>query len=178
MRFSATPLTGLILVESDAAQDERGAFYRAFCSREFAASGLPGEFPQSNISRNRLRGTLRGMHFQAEPHPEGKLVRCIRGTAFDVAIDLRPGSPTYCKWFGTELSESNSTALYIPPGFAHGFQTLCDDTDMLYQMTTYYAPESAGGVRWDDPAFAIRWPLEIAVISPKDRAYSNFGAAS
>ena len=174
MRFRKTSLAGVILVEAESHADDRGSFYRSFCVREFEAHGLPGAFVQSSVSRNRRRGTLRGLHWQSDPHPEGKLVRCVRGAAYDVIVDLRRDSPTFCRWFSVELNEENMTALYIPPGFAHGFQTLRDDTDILYQMTEFHAPELATGARWNDPAFGIEWPLDVAVISARDQAYQDF----
>jgi len=174
MRFCETPLAGAYLVETDLHGDNRGSFYRSFCSREFAARGLSGSFVQCNISRNKLRGTLRGMHFQAEPAAEAKLVRCIRGAAYDVIVDLRRGSTSFRRWFGAELTESNAIALYVPAGFAHGFQTLADDTDLLYQMTEFYAPDLARGVNWKDPAFGISWPLDVSVISDRDRGLALF----
>lgn len=176
MRFCETPLAGAILVETESHADDRGSFYRSFCVREFEAHGLPGAFVQGSVSRNRQRGTLRGLHWQSNPHPEGKLVRCVRGAAYDVVVDLRPGSTTFCSWFGTELTDANLTALYIPPGFAHGFQTLCDDTDIAYQMTEFYVPELACGARWNDQAFNIRWPLDIAIMSNRDRSFKDFSA--
>lgn len=174
MRFRETPLAGAMLVETESHADDRGSFYRSFCVREFEAHGLPAAFVQGSVSRNRRRGTLRGLHWQSDPHPEGKLVRCVRGAAFDVIVDLRRVSPTFCRWFSAEMSEENMTALYIPPGFAHGFQTLRDDTDILYQMTEFHAPELATGVRWNDPVFGIEWPLDVAVISARDQAYQDF----
>lgn len=174
MQFLETPLAGAVLIKSESHSDERGSFYRSFCQQEFMAHGLPGVFVQCNISRNRLRGTLRGMHFQNAPKPEGKLVRCVRGAAYDVIIDLRPKSSTFCQWYGAELTESNADALYVPPGFAHGFITMADDTDILYQMTEFYAPELANGVRWNDPAFGIKWPLPVTTISDKDSGFQSF----
>lgn len=173
MRFLPTPLAGAYIVFSDAREDERGSFYRTFCRDEFEANGLRGDFVQASLSRNHTRGTLRGMHFQTEPRTEHKLVRCIRGAAFDAVIDLRLNSPTYCDWFGVELSESNRNALYIPSGFAHGFLSLHDGTDMLYQMTECYVPEFATGVRWNDPAFGIVWPLDPILMSARDRSYAD-----
>jgi dTDP-4-dehydrorhamnose 3,5-epimerase len=170
MRFTGTDLDGLMIVEADRREDERGSFARTFCADEFSAAGLPTRFVQCNLSFNRQRGTLRGMHFQGAPFPEGKLVRCIRGSVFDVAIDLRPASPTRNRWVGVELTAANGRALFVPEGFAHGFVTLEDDTELFYQMTEFYHPELAGGVRWDDPAFAIAWPVRIPILSPRDAA--------
>ena len=174
MRFRETSLAGVILVETESHADDRGSFYRSFCVREFEAHGLPAAFVQGSVSRNRQRGTLRGLHWQSDPRPEGKLVRCVRGAAYDVIVDLRRDSPTFCRWFSVELNEENMTALYIPPGFAHGFQTLRDDTDLQYQMTEFHAPELATGARWNDPAFSIEWPLDVAVISARDQAHQDF----
>jgi dTDP-4-dehydrorhamnose 3,5-epimerase len=175
VKFHGTTLGGVILVEVVPQADERGYFARTFCEKEFPAAGLPAHFVQNNISYNKKRGTLRGMHFQKEPHPEGKLVSCPRGKIFDVALDLRPSSPTFRQWAGFELSEENHSLLYIPPGFAHGFQTLEDDSVVSYQMTEFHFPELSGGVRWDDPAFAIQWPVEEKILSPRDRSFPDFG---
>lgn len=174
MIFRATALNGVWLVDLERREDERGFFARSFCSQEFAAQGLPSNFVQCNISYNRARGTLRGLHFQLEPRPEGKLVRCTLGAAYDVVVDLRKDSPTYCQHIGVEISAANRLAVYVPPGFAHGFQSLADDTELLYQMTEYYVPELAAGVRWDDAAFGIRWPIENAIISARDRSFPDF----
>lgn len=161
-------------MELDLIEDARGAFARSFCRREFEDAGLEFSIVQANISFNRFAGTLRGMHLQREPHAEAKIVRCTRGALFDVAIDLRPGSETFCQWYGTELNAENRHALVIPEGFAHGFQTLTDDTEVHYLMSEPYAPESATGVRFDDPAFGIEWPIEVASISEKDRNWPSF----
>jgi dTDP-4-dehydrorhamnose 3,5-epimerase len=174
MRVSATPLPGAFIVESDLQSDARGSFFRTFCQKDFESQGLPGSFVQASISRNTLRGTLRGLHFQSEPRPEGKLVRCIRGTIYDVIVDLRSESTTFLKWFSVELDASKPKAIYVPPGFAHGFQTLNDDSDVLYQMTEFYDPALSAGVRWDDRAFAIHWPIEVTRISDRDRTYPDF----
>lgn len=174
MRFIPTPLVGAFVVESDAQMDERGAFYRTFCRQEFEAHGLPGDFVQASLSCNHARGTLRGMHFQAEPRPEQKLVRCVGGAVHDVIVDLRPASATFCRWFGAELSAANRVALFVPAGFAHGFLTLEDESDVLYQMTEFYVPGLAAGVRWNDPAFGIAWPFDPAIVSARDRDYPDF----
>ncbi len=171
MRFQETPLEGVYTVDLDRIEDDRGFFARSFCDKEFAARGLNSHFVQCNVSYNRLAGTLRGMHFQAEPHGEAKLVRCTMGAIYDVIVDVRPESPTYRKWFGAEISAENRMALFIPHGFAHGFQTLVDNSEVLYQMSEFFHPDSARGIRWDDPVLAIRWPLPTAIISAKDRAY-------
>jgi dTDP-4-dehydrorhamnose 3,5-epimerase len=175
MRFIELDLKGAYLIEPDRLEDERGFFARTWCRREFEACGLTSRLVQCNISFNRRRGTLRGMHYQAEPHSETKLVRCTRGAIYDVIIDLRPSSPTFKRWVSAELTADNRRMLYIPEGFAHGLQTLVDDTEVLYQMSEFYVPEAARGVRWDDPAFDIRWPpVEERVMSEKDRTYPDF----
>jgi dTDP-4-dehydrorhamnose 3,5-epimerase len=175
MRFIELDLKGAYLIEPDRLEDERGFFARTWCRREFEACGLTSRLVQCNISFNRRRGTLRGMHYQAEPHSETKLVRCTRGAIYDVIIDLRPSSPTFKRWVSAELTADNRRMLYIPEGFAHGLQTLVDDTEVLYQMSEFYVPEAARGVRWDDPAFDIRWPpVEGRVMSEKDRTYPDF----
>ncbi len=162
------------MVTPERREDERGYFARSYCEREFAEKGIATRFVQSNVSYNQLTGTLRGMHFQREPKPEAKLVRCTRGSAFDVIVDLRPDSPTDRCWFSCTLDESNGVALYIPPGFAHGFQTLQDNTELLYQMSEFYDPLLADGVRWNDPAFAIEWPLPNPILSERDRNHPDF----
>jgi dTDP-4-dehydrorhamnose 3,5-epimerase len=176
MQFVQTPLQGAWVVELELLGDERGWFARTFDAEEFRARGLNDTVVQCNASFNARRGTLRGMHYQAEPDGESKLVRCVRGAIFDVAVDLRAGSPTRCHWHGVELSAENRLAFYIPAGLAHGFQTLTDDCEVIYQMGHHYVPEAARGVRWDDPAFAIEWPEPPAerVISEKDRRYPDF----
>ena len=176
MRFKAAELPGVWIVEIDRIEDERGWFARTFDEQEFRERGMEPSVVQCNASFNARRDTLRGMHYQAAPHGEPKLVRCVRGAVFDVAVDLRPDSPTYCRWFGAELSEENGRALYIPEGLAHGFQTLADESEVLYQMGHRYVPESARGVRWDDPAFAVAWPEPAGerVISEKDASYPDF----
>ena len=174
MIITQTPLKPACLIDIKPACDERGYFARTFCQDEFARHGLPGGFVQCSLSFNRRRGTLRGLHYQAEPCPEGKLVRCTRGAIFDVMLDLRRSSPSYCRWFGVELSADNARAVYIPPGFAHGFQTLSDDAELFYQMTAAYLPELARGARWNDPAFAIAWPLADPILSPRDAGFPDF----
>jgi dTDP-4-dehydrorhamnose 3,5-epimerase len=175
MRFRETPLPGAFLVELELHEDERGFFARTWCREEFEAHGLSTEIAQCSISRNTKRGTLRGMHFQRAPHEETKLVRCVRGTIYDVIVDLRPESPAHTRWFGVELSGRAGNALLIPPGFAHGFQTLEDDTDVLYQISAAYQPGSAAGVAWDDPAFGIEWPHSKGrIMSDRDRAWPPY----
>jgi dTDP-4-dehydrorhamnose 3,5-epimerase len=174
MRFLETPLGGAWIVELDLLGDERGWFARSFDAAEFEARGMNPAVAQTNASFNASEGTLRGMHYQAAPHGESKLVRCVRGTIFDVAVDLREDSPTFRAWHGVELSAENRRAFYIPEGLAHGFQTLEDDCEVLYQMGSPYAPEASRGVRWDDPAFAIAWPAVTRTISERDRGYPDF----
>lgn len=174
MIFTATELEGAFLIEPELLGDERGFFARTFCRREFAAQGLQDEFVQCNISFNKKKGTLRGMHYQAAPHQEIKLVRCTSGSIYDVIIDLRPDSPTFTRWIGVELSAENRKMLYIPADFAHGFITLTDNTEIFYQMSQFYVPDAARGLRWNDPAFAIQWPVPISTLSPKDRNYPDF----
>lgn len=178
MRFEHTGLAGAYLIEPDRLTDVRGFFARTYCEHEFEAHGLEHNSVQCNISFNAKRGTLRGMHFQRPPNAEAKLVRCTSGAIFDVIIDLRKDSPTYRQWKGFELTATNRSALYIPQGFAHGFQTLKDDTEVFYQMFDFFAPDSAGGVRWDDPAFGIEWPLSEVIMSDKDRSYPDFDGFS
>jgi dTDP-4-dehydrorhamnose 3,5-epimerase len=174
MRFTSTTIAGAFLVDLEPITDERGFFARSFCRREFVAHGLNPELAQCNVSLNRRRGTLRGMHWQAAPHEEAKLVRCTRGMLHDVIVDLRAGSSTYGRHTAVLLSAENRRMLYVPEGCAHGFLTLEDDTEVLYQMSAFYAPESARGVRFDDPAFGIRWPAEVTVISERDRGYPDW----
>jgi len=175
MLFESLGLPGAALVRLEPHADLRGFFARLVCVEEFRAQGLPGDFVQSSISWNRRRGTVRGMHFQWPPSREGKLIRCLRGAIHDVLLDLRPGEPTYLKHRAVVLDQHNRDALFIPTGVAHGFQTLADDCEILYQMTDFHAPALATGVRWNDPAFGIRWPLgEDIVIAERDAAYPDF----
>jgi dTDP-4-dehydrorhamnose 3,5-epimerase len=174
VRFTETPLRGAFVIELDRLSDERGYFARTFDVAEFAEHGLDAIVVQCNTSFNARQGTLRGMHYQAKPDGEAKLVRCTRGSIYDVAVDLRPGSDTHRQWFGAELSAANGRMLYIPVGMAHGFQTLEDDTEVSYQMSHYYVAEQARGVRFDDPAFGIAWPLPNPTVSERDRQYADF----
>jgi len=175
MRFRETELRGAFVVEPEPRADERGFFARTWCEREWAEHGIGMVIRQCNLSANRRRGTLRGMHYQVKPHEEAKVVSCIRGAIHDVIIDLRPQSPTYKRHVALELSDANRRLLYVPPGFAHGFQTLLDDTEVYYQMSEFYAADSARGVRWDDPAFAIDWPsASPRILSAQDRNYPDF----
>ena len=174
MKFKKTQLPDAVLVELEPARDERGFFARTFCVDEFAAQGLETDYPQHSVSFSARRGTLRGMHFQRPPHAEVKLVRCLRGAVIDVIIDLRPKSPAYKKWQAFELTEANGHQLYIPKGFAHGFQTLCDDVAVHYLISERYSPASSTGVRFDDPEFAIDWPIAVSEISDKDRVWPDY----
>lgn len=176
MRFAQTQLPGAWVIELDQLGDERGWFARSFDVEEFAARGLNPAIVQCNVSFNPRRGTLRGMHYQAEPHGESKLVRCVRGAIYDVAVDLRENSPSRCRWHGVELSAENRLAYYIPAGLAHGFQTLTDECEVLYQMGHRHVPDAARGVRFDDPAFAIEWPRSpgAPIVSDRDRSYPDF----
>jgi dTDP-4-dehydrorhamnose 3,5-epimerase len=174
MIFTETTLKGAFLIEPERRQDERGFFARTWCQSEFAAAGLQTDWVQSNISFNKARGTLRGMHYQAPPYEEAKLVRCTMGAVYDVIIDLRADSSTFQQWLAAELTSDNRLMLFIPTGFAHGFQTLTDEAEVFYQMSQVYAPEYARGVRWDDPAFKISWPAERRIISARDRSFPDF----
>jgi dTDP-4-dehydrorhamnose 3,5-epimerase len=176
MIFKETELAGAFVIEPKAIPDDRGFFARTWCKREFEAQELNPNFVQCNISFNMKKGTLRGMHYQIAPCEETKLVRCTMGKIYDVIIDLRPDSPSFKKWFSSVLSAENRKMLYVPEGFAHGFLTLQDSTEVFYQMSEFYKPEYALGVRWNDPAFNIAWPAEISVISEKDKHYSNYSA--
>src|ERR1044071_9252916 len=169
MIFTETTLKGAFIIDIEPREDERGFFARSWCEDEFKSHGLNPRLAQCNISFNKKRGTLRGMHYQVAPYAETKLVRCTMGAIYDVIIDLRPQSPTFLRHIGVELTAENHRMLYIPEGFAHGFQTLADNTEITYQMSEFYAPNYAGGVRWSDPAFGIQWPEEVSVISAKDR---------
>jgi dTDP-4-dehydrorhamnose 3,5-epimerase len=177
MLFTETKLKGAFIIDIAPRQDERGFFARSWCADEFEKHGLNPRLAQCNISFNKKRGTLRGMHYQAEPFPEAKLVRCTLGAMYDVMIDLRQNSPTFKQWLAVELTAQNRRALYIPEGFAHGFQTLADNTEVFYQMSEFYHPECARGVRWDDPAFGVEWALPITMASPQDSAYLRMDKA-
>jgi dTDP-4-dehydrorhamnose 3,5-epimerase len=170
MRLQETAVQGAYLVETDAIEDERGHFRRVFCARDLENNGLDTRFAQSSLSFNRMRGTLRGLHFQAPPAEEVKLVGCVRGRVFDVVVDLRAGSKSYLRHFASELSDENGRMHYIPMGCAHGFQTLTDEAELLYFISEFYDASLARGVRWDDPGLAIRWPLDPTVMSHRDRA--------
>jgi dTDP-4-dehydrorhamnose 3,5-epimerase len=175
MIFQETALAGAYIVELKKFEDERGFFARAWCQAEFGELGLVRQFVQANQAYTRKRGTVRGLHYQAEPHSEAKLMRCIQGAIFDVIVDLRPDSPTFKQWLGVELSAQNRRALYIPEGCAHGYQALQDDSEVFYLVSQPYAAQAERGVRWDDPAFAIDWPITASVIiSEKDQNWARF----
>jgi dTDP-4-dehydrorhamnose 3,5-epimerase len=176
--FTETPLVGAYLIDPELLEDERGFFARTFCAREFSDHGLQPVVAQSNLSFNHRKGTLRGMHYQVAPAEEAKLVRCTSGAIHDVIIDLRPESPTYLSHFGAELSAANRRALYVPKMFAHGYQTLEDDSEVTYQVSEFYTPGREQGLRHDEPAFGIEWPLPVSVISEKDESWPPFRAAS
>ena len=177
MKFSPLPLAGAYLVEPEPRRDDRGSFVRAFCAREFAQAGLETTYVQMNLSDNTHRGTLRGMHYQHAPHAEVKLVRCVRGAIFDVIVDLRPGSRTEGQWFGARLSQDDGLTMYVPRGFAHGYQALTDGAAVHYMASAYYAPEAEGGCRHDDPSLGIQWPLPVICLSAKDAAWPLLGNA-
>lgn len=174
MRFIETPLPGAYLIEMNKKEDERGFFARFFCSNEFQEKGLEGNFVQVNNSLSKQKGTLRGMHYQLAPHSEVKVVRCIKGSFYDVILDLRTDSPTFGQSFGAELSHENRTMMYVPRGFAHGFLTLEPESEVLYLVSHPYSAHSERGIRWNDPRFAIRWPEEPIVVSDRDVAHPDF----
>ncbi len=174
MKFVETLLPGVYVIYPEFHSDERGLFVRTFCREEFVLRGLNPSVVQCSTSWNRVRGTVRGMHYQVPPHSEYKLVRCTRGRLYDVVLDLRSSSPTYGEWIGYELDPESRAAVYVPPGCAHGYQTLEDGTEVFYQMSEAYCPSHATGVRWDDPAFGITWPLPVSVISERDRLWPDY----
>jgi dTDP-4-dehydrorhamnose 3,5-epimerase len=175
MKFDPTRLKGSFVIEPEPREDERGFFARVWCEREFKAHGLNSGLVQANLSYNRYRGTLRGLHYQVPPYAEAKLVRCVRGAIYDVIVDLRPESTTYLQWLGVTLTAANRQMLYVPEGFAHGFQTLEDHTEVFYQVTQFYTPGAERGARWDDPRFGIAWPAaENRVISTKDQEWPPY----
>jgi len=173
MIFTPTKIPGVLVVELEKREDARGYFARAWCSTEFAKHGLP-QFVQTNMSMSRQRGTIRGLHYQAAPHGEAKYMRCIRGAIFDVAVDVRPESPTYKKWVGLELTADNRKALFIPEGLAHAYQALADDAEVIYSSSCAYAPGAERGIRWNDPAFNVEWPIVEAHVSEKDMKWADF----
>jgi dTDP-4-dehydrorhamnose 3,5-epimerase len=176
LNFTPLGVAGMLLVEPQRFPDERGFFARTYCAREFAAHGATERFVQSSVSFNRRAGTIRGLHWQEPPHQEAKLIRCVAGAIFDVGVDLRRDSPTYLRHSGVELTAENRLALYIPPGCAHGFQTLRDDTETLYMISAFHEPASGRGARFDDPAFEIAWPLPPTVVLERDRRYPDWTA--
>jgi len=172
--YTATELPGALIVDLEIREDERGHFTRTWCRREFEEHGLPGSVVQCSMSFTRRRGTLRGLHYQVAPHAEDKLVRCTHGAIWDVVVDLRPESPSYLQHLGVELRADTGRALFVPKGFAHGFQTLEDATQVFYQMTEFHVPDAGGGVRWNDPAFGIQWPVRNPILHPRDAGYPDF----
>jgi len=174
MIFTEIQLKGVYIIEPERLADERGFFARTWCQKELASYGLENRLAQCSISYNPKKGTLRGMHFQTAPWEEVKIVRCTCGAIYDVVIDLRPGSPTFKKWFGLTLSQEKRNMIYIPKGFAHGFMTLSDQVEVFYQISQFYVPDHADGVRWNDPAFGIQWPMEVQLISERDNTYPDF----
>tara|TARA_B110000438_G_scaffold169307_1_gene161800 strand:- start:9105 stop:9635 length:531 start_codon:yes stop_codon:yes gene_type:complete len=174
MIFIPTPLAGAYLIQPEPISDERGFFARTWCQSEFAEISLNQNLMQCNISYNKVKGTLRGMHYQKTPHKEAKLVRCTQGVIYDVIVDLRSDSNTFTQWFGVELTAKNRKAIYVPEGFAHGFITLKDDTEVLYQMSEFFHAECAVGVRWNDPVFSIQWPVDVKVVSERDKNHQDF----
>ncbi len=174
MKFIPTPLQGAYIIELEPKQDERGSFARAWCRQELEAHGLVGAVAQCNLSCTEKSGTVRGLHYQLPPHEEVKCVRCIAGAVFDVAVDLRKDSPSFRRWFGLELTAENGKMLYVPRGCAHGYQTLLDKTEVFYLVSHPYSPEAERGVRWNDPAFGITWPLPVSRISKRDESFPDF----
>jgi len=174
VKFLETSLKGAYIIEIEPTEDNRGLFARSWCKREFEAHSLNPEILQCNISFNIKKGILRGIHYQTKPFEEAKLVRCTRGAIFDIIIDLRADSPTFKGWFSVELTDKNRKMLYIPERFAHGFQTLKDNTEVFYQMSEYYSPEHSRGIRWNDPSFSIQWPEDKRIVSKRDQQYPDF----
>jgi dTDP-4-dehydrorhamnose 3,5-epimerase len=174
MQFTETEIGGAFILDAEQIADERGFFARSWARDEFEAHGLNPHLAQCNLSYNHRKGTVRGMHWQAAPHAETKLVRCTQGGIYDVVVDLRADSPTYLRWIGAELTAENRRALYIPEGCGHGFQTLADATEVLYMITEYYTPAAARGMRWNDPAITVTWPLAVTVISERDAQYPDW----
>lgn len=176
MIFKPLELSGLYLIEPERHEDERGYFVRTWCQEEFGNAIGKVTFVQASQSFNKQAGTIRGLHYQAAPFGETKLVRCIRGAIYDVAVDIRPWSPTRGRWIGVEMSEENGLAILIPDGFAHGFQTLRDDSEVAYQISEYHRPDAARGIRWDDAVIGVRWPMSVTAISSRDRNWPDFAA--
>jgi dTDP-4-dehydrorhamnose 3,5-epimerase len=178
MRFNATQLHDVTMIELQPQRDERGSFTRTYCARQMAEAGLETTFVQHSTSHTNRVGTVRGMHFQRAPHAEIKVIRCVQGAIYDVLIDIRPASPTYMQWEAYELAAGDGQQLYVPAGIAHGFQTLAPASEVAYMMSAFYAPESAAGIRHDDPAFKIAWPLPVTAISAKDRGWADYREGS
>jgi len=174
MKFTPTPLPGAYVIDLERLEDERGFFARSWCQREFEAQGLNSRVVQCDASFNAKKGTLRGMHYQVKPFEEAKLVRCTVGSIYDLIVDIRPDSASYGQHFGLVLSWENHSMLFVPEGFAHGFLTLSDNTEVFYQMSEFYAPDHERGFRWNDPAFAIEWPADVLIMSDRDRNYPDF----
>jgi len=174
MLFVETKLKGAFIIDPERLEDERGFFARSWCEQEFKSHGIEGRCVQCNISFNKKKGTLRGMHYQTAPYEEAKLVRCTKGAIHDLIVDIRPDSPTFKEYVGLQLTADNRRLLYAPGGFAHGFLTLEDDSEVFYQMSEFYSPDHLRGLRWDDPAFGIKWPSDVQVISDRDRCYPDF----
>lgn len=177
MKFTETELKDAYIIELDKLEDARGFFARAYCKNEFSEHNISFPIAQANVSYNKVKGTLRGMHYQEDPYGEAKLVRCTRGAIYDAIIDMRPNSATYKRWTGVELTEDNYRMLYVPEGFAHGFITLEGQTEVTYQVSEFYTPGAERGVRWDDPEFNIDWPAKVQVISEKDSSWADFAEA-
>jgi dTDP-4-dehydrorhamnose 3,5-epimerase len=173
MIFTETKIPGVFVIELEKREDARGYFARAWCEKEFAAHGLP-KFVQTNMSLCRQKGTVRGLHYQVAPHGEAKYMRCIAGAIFDVVVDIRPDSPSYKKWFGVELSAANKKAIFVPEGLPHAYQALTDDAEVIYSTSCFYTPGAERGIRWNDPAFNIEWPIREAIVSDKDAKWADW----
>jgi dTDP-4-dehydrorhamnose 3,5-epimerase len=171
MKFQNTKINGLYIIEAEAIGDDRGSFARTFCKKELAVAGLDFDIVQENMTFTKKKGTIRGMHFQKDPRAEGKIVQCVQGEVYDVAVDLRKESKTYGSWVGQTLSEENRKMFFIPKGFAHGFQTLTDDCSLIYLMSEFYSPKDASGIRWDDRSIKITWPIDDPFLSEKDKSW-------
>lgn len=176
MEFTELSIPGAFRVELEPHADERGFFARAWCRREFADRGITSDFVQANLSFTRRAGTVRGLHYQEPPHAEAKLVRCLRGSVYDVMVDLRPDSPAHLEWLGCELTPDDRTALHVPEGCAHGYQALEDESELFYLVSEFYAPDAEGGIRFDDPALGIQWPRPVSLVSQKDRSWPDYVA--
>lgn len=176
MIFTKTNLDGVLVLELERREDERGFFARAWCKEEFAAHGLNTQWVQANVGFTKKAGTVRGLHYQLAPYGEAKLLFCPKGAVFDVAVDVRPSSPTFKQWMGVELSEDNHKLFYVPEGFAHGYQALADNTELFYMVSQFYTAGYERGARWDDPAFRIEWPANVTIVSEKDKAWPDFAA--